>query len=218
MTFRCRTLLPALLSGLCTIVQVGSAQNTDSTYGRRALERFLERTRADARLPDSLRSLTVERLDSLSVTYFGNLDDSSMALYLRTTVAMLRQLPEPLCAAAGGLSGEHDLTLVRMLTGVDSVTADSLLRVHELALLAATRGASPRVGTPEELHSVMGRLITGLPPEQQQRFMFVARNPPPSQADACWASQTLFGELAKLPPSELGPVMRRMSTPPAPRH
>jgi hypothetical protein len=126
MTFRWRTLLPALFSGLCTIVQVGSAQNTDSTYGRRALERFLERTRADARLPDSLRSLTVERLDSLSVTYFGNLDDSSMALYLRTTVAMLRQLPEPLCAAAGGLSGEHNLTLVRMLTAVDSVTADSL--------------------------------------------------------------------------------------------
>jgi hypothetical protein len=48
--------------------------------------------------------------------------------------------------------------------------------------------------------------------------MFIARNPPPNQADACWASQTLFGELAKLPPGELGPVMRRMSAPPAPRH
>lgn len=218
MTRAWRTLLPALVSGLCTIVQVGAAQNADSTYGRRALERFLERTHADARLPDSLRSLTVEGLDSLSVTYFGMLDDSSMALYLRTTVAMLHQLPEPQCAVAGGLSGEHALTLARVLTVVDSVTADSLLLVHERALLAATQGTSPRVGTPDELRGVMGRLITGLPPEHQQRFMFIARNPPPSQADACWASQTLFGELAKLPPGELGPVMRRMSTPPAPRH
>jgi hypothetical protein len=146
------------------------------------------------------------------------LDDSSMALYLRTTVAMLHQLPEPQCAVAGGLSGEHSLTLAEVLIAVDSETADSLLLVHERALLAATRGTSPRVGTPEELRDVMGRLITGLPPEQQQRFMFIARNPPPRQADACWASQTLFGELAKLPPGELGPVMRRMSAPPAPRH
>lgn len=194
---------------LVTALARAEAQ-VDSSYGARALSRTLERIRADTRLPDSLRGITIGGLDSLASKYFALLDDSSTALYVRAFAGALRQLPDSQCAEAGGLSG-GELNLLTLLGSVDSATVDSLLLAHELALLAAARGTSQRVGTAAEGQETIVRLVTSLPPEDQQRFFFIAQHPPPNPSDACWAIRMLFEELAKLPPASLGPIMRRMS-------
>ena len=207
-----RSFAAALILALGSGLGRAEAQAADSTYAGRALARFLERNHADTRLPDSLRSMTIGRLDSLADDYFALLDDAASALYVRTFAGILRQLPESQCARLGGLSGEDEMNLVTLLASVDSATVDTLLLVHELALLAAARPTPQRVGTAEEMQQAILRLVTSLPPDDQQRFMSVALHPPPSQSDACWAARTMFGGLANFPPADLGPVMRRMSS------
>jgi len=207
-----RSLAAALILALGSGLGRAEAQATDSTYGARALARFLDRNHADTQLPDSLRNMTIGRLDSLADQYFVLLDDTATALYVRAFAGALDQLSESQCARLGGLSGEKDeMHLVTLLALVDSATVDTLLLVHELALLAAARPTPQRVGTQEEMQAAIVRLVTSLTPDDQQRFTAIALHPPPSQSDACWADRTMFGGLAKFPSADLGPVMRRMT-------
>ena len=206
-----RSLAIALILSFGTGLGRASAQATDSTYGARALARFLDRNHADTRLPDSLRDMTIGRLDSLADQYFVLLDDTATALYVRAFAGALDQLPESQCAQLGGLAGDEEINILTLLASVDSATVDTLLLVHELALLAAARPTPQRVGTQEEMQAAIVRLVTSLTPDDQQRFTAIALHPPPSQSDACWADRTMFGGLAKFPSADLGPVMRRMT-------
>jgi hypothetical protein len=75
-----RSLAAALILALGSGLGRAEAQAADSTYAGRALARFLERNHADTRLPDSLRSMTIGRLDSLADDYFALMDDAGRAL------------------------------------------------------------------------------------------------------------------------------------------
>lgn len=205
-----------LLAGQLGQAEPATAQTQDTSYGARAAARLLTRIHGDTRLPDSLRSLTLGGLDSLPTDYFAQLDDSAMGVYLRSTVAALRQLPESLCAQFAVPAGDNATTLLTLLSAVDSVTVDSLLLAHELALLAAARSVPQVVATPAEFQQAMAQMIGWLAPSDRQRFVYVAQHPPPSQSDACWVGRTLYGSFERLPPNQLGPVMRRMSARPSP--
>jgi hypothetical protein len=202
----------AVLHG--ALIPAAAAQVRDTSYGARALLRFITNARTDDRLPPRLREITVERLDALPVHYFALLDDSSATLWLQTVVALLGDLPESVCGSALSPSAENPLKLSILIASADSTTVDPLLLVHERVLLAIARPVPRHSATREEVGGTIGRLIAELSPADQQRFGHIARNPPPNEADACWAARTLFGRLATLPPSQLGPVFRAMSQPP----
>jgi hypothetical protein len=205
-------ILPALLYG--TLVTQTAAQVHDTSYGARALGRFIDNARTDDRLPPGLREITVERLESLPVHYFALLDDSSAALWLQTVVALLTVLPEPVCGSLLSPSGENQLTISTLIARADSATVDALLLVHERVLLAIAQPVPRHTATREEVGRTVGRLLAELPSAEQQRFGYIARNPPPNDADACWAARTLYGKIVTLPPSQLGPIFRAMSQPP----
>ena len=214
MNLRSRTLLILVAVLLSAHAPTAAAQIADTTYGTRALARFFANLRSDTRLPDSLRGLTFGRLDSLPVAYYALLDDSSASLWLQTQAAVLRQLPDSACAAVMAQSDNNAFNLSTILAGVDSTTVDALLLVHQRVLLALTRPVARRTATPEEFRTAMGRVMSQLRPVDQQRFVNIARNPPPNHSDACWAARTLIGQLAELSPSDLGPLFRAMSQPP----
>ena len=214
MTLR-NCVFPILLAPLYgALVPTGAAQVHDTSYGARALVRFIANARTDDRLTPTLREITVERLESLPVHYFALLDDSSATLWLQTVVAILGDLPESVCGRVLSSSAENPLKLSTLIARADSATVDALLLVHERVLLAIAQPVPRHTATREEVGRTIGRLIAELPPTEQQRFGYIARNPPPSEADACWAARTLFGRIVTLPPSELGPVFRAMSQPP----
>jgi hypothetical protein len=204
-------ILPAVFGGL---MPTAAAQVRDTSYGARALVRFIANARTDDRLPPRLRDITIDRLESLPVHYFGLLDDSSATLWLQTLVGVLGDLPESACGSALSPSAESPLKITTLIASADSATVDALLLIHERVLLAIARPIPRRTATREELGGTIGGLIAELPPADQQRFANIARNPPPSEADACWAARTVFGKIATLPPSHLGPVFRAMSQPP----
>jgi hypothetical protein len=204
-----------LLAALCSaLVPAAAAQARDSSYGSRALVRFVSRVRTDDRLPARLRDMTLERLDALPVHYFALLDDSSATLWLQTLAAILEKLPEPACGAVLSPSAENTLKLSTLIASADSATVDAVLRVHERVLVAIAKPVPLPIATREETGSTIGRLMAELPPADYQRFVHIAQTPPPNEGDACWAARTLYRQLATLPPPQLGPVFRAMSQPP----
>jgi hypothetical protein len=203
----------SILAGLAVSSSRLCAQAQDTAYASRAVGRFLQTLRVDATLPDSLRHLTPGNLESLPTAYFQLLDDSSISAYLQTMASVLRQLPKAQCAeASSGGSGPGSL-----LAAVDSATVDALIIVYDRIIRAVAVATPRKVATRAEMQAAILRITGGLPVADQQRLQNIARNPPPSQDDACWFNRLLMDGLAKLPPEELGPVFRAMSAPPPAR-
>ena len=202
-----------ILAGLALSSSRVCAQARDTTYSTRALGRFLQTLRVDATLPDSLRHLTPANLESLPTAYFQLLDDSATSSYLKTMASVLRQLPKAQCAeASGGGSAPGSL-----LAAVDSATVDALILVYDRIIRAASVATPRKVASRAEMQAAILRITGGLPVADQQRLQYIARNPPPSQDDACWFNRLLMDGLVKLPPEEVGPVFRAMSGPPPAR-
>jgi hypothetical protein len=155
-------------------------------------------------------------LDSLPADYFAVLDDSSVSLFLRSAVAILGQLPESLCARSVA-PGNTTLNLLGALAVADSATIDAVLLVHERALLAVAQRAPRLDTTPVDARVALSGVVTGLPQRDQQRLLGIAGNTALDK-DLCWMARTLFGAMAQLPPSELGPLFRALSRQPAPRN
>ena len=175
MNLRNRTYLILVAVLLSAHVSKAGAQISDTPYGTRALARFFANLRSDTRLPDSLRGLTFGKLDSLPVAYYALLDDSSASLWLQTQVAVLHQVPDSVCAAIASQSANNAFNLSTILGTVDSATVDALLRVHERVLLAVAQPVARQTATPEEFRTAIGRIMSQLPPVDQQRFVHIAR-------------------------------------------
>jgi hypothetical protein len=187
------------------------AQLPDTGYSHRALSRFLVVLHSDTRLPDSLRHLTVGGLDSLPSAYFSLLDDAATSFYMHAMASALHQVPQALCGQVFAIGGNLDLTT--LLAAIDSTTVDALILSLNRAIHAAATGTPRRVATRSEMQTAILKLTGGLPIADQQRLMRIARNPPPSEEDACWSIRVLIDGLAAMPPEELGPVVRAMSAP-----
>lgn len=209
---------PALRAAvLLILVGVGVPQRghaQDSTYGQRALARFIQTMENDSTFPDSLRHLTVGQLDSLSLDYFNLMDDAGTALYIRAMASALHEMSDSACGLTL-LPGHDSLTsLVGILSAVRPPTVDTLLLVHRLALVAAAHPTARTADTPEEAQDAIRRFIMALDSTDRQRFIHAAQHPPMSIEDACWVQRTLYDYLATLPEGEVGPLERRLSAHP----
>jgi hypothetical protein len=59
-----------------------------------------------------------------------------------------------------------------------------------------------------EIRAAYASIPARLSVEDRQRMISIARNPPPTRPDACWAMRVIMDGLAALPLAELGPVVR----------
>jgi hypothetical protein len=172
----------------------------------------IERLRGDSALPDSLRGLTVnDLLSPANTNYAGFLDDSSAQLYMQATAALTHQIPPERCGKLldPGPSDGTDLDL--MLSYADSGSVAIWAIVLERIVHARAAGQpAGRIATPTEVQGLMLTAMGRLRPEDRTRLNTIARNPPPTPADACWSVQQIMVSLAALPPPDLGPVMRAL--------
>lgn len=187
------------------------AQTSGTAPTPRALARLVERLRADATLPDSLRRLTAaDLMGTVNMRYVALLDDTSSGLLMRTTAATLHQVPDSVCGAlleaAGGAPSD-----LAMLQFVDSgTTADWAIILERIVRARASALPGPRVASDTEVRAIMLGLQGRFSTADRERMVRMAQQPPPSGSDFCWSTRLVIDGIAALPPAELGPLVRKM--------
>lgn len=184
------------------------AQTPDAPTPR-ALTRLVTKLRADATLPDSLRRLTAaDLMGTVNMRYVALLDDTSTGLFIRTTAATLRQMPDSTCGQLLQAAGPSDLA---MLQFVDSGTvADWALILERIVRARASNRPAPQVASDSEASAIMLGLQGRFSTADRERLVAMAQKPPPSGADFCWSTRLLIHHMAALPAAELGPLVRKM--------
>ncbi len=202
---RCSSVLIALLAG----ASLARAQSANTSYSGRALGRLVQRLRADRTLPDSLRRLTAADLvGPINSSYVRFFDDSAASEFMHLMAATLHQVPDSVCGKLLQAAGDPP-DLPAMLAYVDSSTADSWAAIFERIVRARSKPApSRRVASDTEVRAAYATIPGRLSVEDRQRMIWIARNPPPTRQDACWAMRVIMDGLAQLPLAELGPVVR----------
>src|SRR5207249_463698 len=185
------------------------AQSADTSYSGRALGRLVQKIRADRTLPDSLRRLTAADLvGPITSSYVRFFDDSAANEFMHLMAATLHQVPDSLCGRFLQ-AGADAPDLPAMLAYVDSSSMDRWAIMLERMVRARARSApGPRAATATEVRAAYAAIPARLSVEDRQRMIWIARNPPPTQQDACWAMRVIMDGLAQLPLAELGPVVR----------
>src|SRR6266496_17523 len=201
----CSLVLIAFLAG----ASLARAQSADTSYSGRALGRLVQKIRADRTLPDSLRRLTaadlVGPINSSSARFF---DDSAASEFMHLTAATLHQVPDSLCGKFLQ-AGADAPDLPAMLAYVDSSSMDRwAIMLERMVRARASSAPGPRVATATEVRAAYAAIPGRLSVEDRQRMIWIARNPPPTRQDACWAMRVIMDGLAQLPRAELGPVVR----------
>ena len=202
---RCSSILIALLAG----ASLARAQSADASYSGRALGRLVQRLRADRTLPDSLRRLTAADLvGPINSSYVRFFDDSAASEFMRLMAGTLHQVPDSLCGKFLQAAGDPP-DLPAMLVYVDSSTADKWAAILERIVRVRSKPApSRRVASDTEVRAAYATIPGRLSVEDRQRMIWIARNPPPTRQDACWAMRVIMDGMAQLPLAELGPVVR----------
>ena len=204
-SLRCSSVLIALLAG----ASLARAQSADTSHAGRALGRLVQRLRADRTLPDSLRRLTTADLvGPINSSYVRFFDDFAASEFMHLMAATLHQVPDSVCGKLLQAAGDPP-DLPAMLAYADSSTADSWAAILERIVRARSKPApSRRVASDTEVRAAYATIPGRLSVEDRQRMIWIARNPPPTRQDACWAMRVIMDGLAQLPLAELGPVVR----------
>src|SRR6266516_3301439 len=127
--------------------------------------------------------------------------------FMHLTAATLHQVPDSLCGKFLQ-AGADAPDLPAMLAYVDSSSMDRWAIMLERMVRARARSApGARVATATEVRAAYAAIPGRLSVEDRQRMIWIARNPPPTQQDACWAMRVIMDGLAQLPLAELGPVV-----------
>jgi hypothetical protein len=171
-----------------------------------------KRLRDDPSLPDSLRSLSVERLLAPDNTKFAYLlDDDGAHAYLVVLSALTRQLPLEKCGKLLDPNSSGSTDAEDILAHGDAPLVTGQADVVERIVHARARGTpGGRVATPAEMQGGIMTAIGRLSTDDQTRLITIARNPPPTPEDGCWSVQQIFTALAALPAAAAGPVVRAM--------
>jgi hypothetical protein len=189
----------------------GTAQTPDSTYARAGLERLVRGLAADGTLPDSLRQLRVADLtDKRLMETLPRLDDAGVVRFMHLLARSMHQLPQALCGSflsGGSAPGPEPSDLLPWLP---QPVVDEWLALYETLVRATTRPLQGKAAGPDEVRTWNQGLPTRLPPTSRDRLIRIAQTPPPSEADACWAMQTIMDDLAAAPVDTQAPIIRTM--------
>ncbi len=202
-------LVAALLVGAIPALQ---AQALGVERARTVLTRHLQALQRDAALPDSLRALSLdELLAPRNSAYARWLDDAGIQLYFQNLAALTHQLPADRCGHLLDPNSDGGTDLDAVYTFADSVSVEQWGDVLERVVrVRATGHAAGRIAAVPEMQGTIMAAIGRLTVEDQTRLITIARNPPPTPADACWSVQQMMGMLSQLPPDSLGPTGRAM--------
>jgi len=203
--------LPALIC-LLALPAVGSAQALAREPALALLSARLTSLRTDSSLPDSLRRLTVQELIAPGNTgYVAWLTDEDTQRYMQALADLTLQLPAGPCGRMLDPNSADGTDLDLMLAYGDSFAVTTWAGILVRIVRARAQGRpAGRTATPAEVQSTIAAAIGRLDPQDQTRLITIARNPPPSPADACWSVQEIMAALAALPPADLGPVVRAL--------
>lgn len=202
-----------LLLGLA-LLQPGAlpAQGADSAYASAALDRLASRLAADTSLPDSLRHLSpADLIAKDAMNAMPRLPDEGVVRFMRLMAASMHALPEPTCGSLLMAGNQRGSDPEEMLFQLPPPLADEWIALLEQLVHArANRQPYGRIATAEEMHAWNMGLPDRLEPERRDRLIRIAQNPPPTQADACWAMRLIMDDLAAAPPATIGPITRAM--------
>jgi hypothetical protein len=194
-------------------------QMPDASQADRALERALQRLRADPTLPDSLRRLTTWELSGLTNTsHLDLMDDAESIRFVDLLARTLRQMPDSACVALFQRVQAEPSDIGPVLAYVDSVTAGDWAALFErLVQLRARRTSRSQVAGPEQVQATLLGLLGQLAAADRERVLAISAAASPNLRDWCWLSRAMMDRFARLPPAEVGPVARAMAGAQPPR-
>src|SRR5260370_951495 len=181
------------------------AQSADASYSGRALERLVQRLRADQTLPVSLRRLTAADLvGPTNSSYVRFFDDSGASEFVHLMAGTLHQVPDSVCGRFLQGAG-HRPDLGAMLAYVDSSTTDRWVAMLERLVRARARPTPGcRVATDPEVQAAYAAIPGRLSAADRQRMIWIARNPPPTPTTPSMATRERVDGAAHPRPPALG--------------